>query len=216
MSVMAAPPRAEIPQVGALPRVLRTERLVLHPPTLDDTDAIFALVSNPALPRYMTWAAHTERQQTVDFLQFQLDAAAANTGCAWTIEHAGHPVGHISLDSIRWWIRAVRVDAAELGYWIAPALHGKGLMTEAGRAVMEFAFGPLGLHKVNVSCLDENVASRRVIEKLGFRACGRSEDDVWRDGRWHAHLRYELTQLEWGDVSTTMRVSRPASTRRPT
>ena len=53
------------------------------------------------------------------------------------------------------------------------------------------------------------VGSRRVIEKLGFRLIGRLEDDVWRDGRWWSVLAYELTQSEWSDVSTTMRVNRP-------
>jgi RimJ/RimL family protein N-acetyltransferase len=49
-----------------------------------------------------------------------------------------------------------------------------------------------------------------VIEKSGFRYVGRLEDDVWRDGRWHAHLRYELTASEWADASRTLRFTRPA------
>lgn len=70
-------------------------------------------------------------------------------------------------------------------------------------------FETLGLHKVNVRCIAENLGSRRVIEKLGFRRIGELEDDVWRDGRWWNVLTYELTQPEWTDMSTTMRVNRP-------
>ena len=47
-----------------------------------------------------------------------------------------------------------------------------------------------------------------MIEKLGFRFIGRHEDDVWRDGQWHTHLRYELTAPEWPDVHTTMQIDR--------
>ena len=61
---------------------------------------------------------------------------------------------------------------------------------------------------VTVGCFAENDASRRVIEKLGFRYVGRAEDDVWRDGQWRSHLRYELTAPEWPDVHTTTRIDR--------
>jgi len=72
-----------------------------------------------------------------------------------------------------------------------------------------YGFETIGLHKIVVTCIAENVASRRVIEKAAFRWVGRAEDDVWRDGKWHAHLLYELTAPEWPDVHTTLRVPRP-------
>lgn len=64
---------------------------------------------------------------------------------------------------------------------------------------MRFGFDYVGLHKVTVNCLAANDASRRVIEKLGFRFVGQREEDVWRDGQWHARMFYELTVLEWND-----------------
>jgi [ribosomal protein S5]-alanine N-acetyltransferase len=82
-------------------------------------------------------------------------------------------------------------------------------MTEAATAVVRVAFETIGLHKVTTTCFVDNHASRRVIEKVGFRFVGRAEDDLWRDGRWITHLCYELTSPEWPDVHTTMRVSRP-------
>ena len=93
--------------------------------------------------------------------------------------------------------------------WLAPVLWGKGLMTEAASAVVRFAFDTIGLHKVATRCFVDNTASRRVIEKTGFRFVGRAEDDVWRDDRWITHLLYEMTAPEWPDVHTTMRINRP-------
>ena len=78
-------------------------------------------------------------------------------------------------------------------------------------AVTQWAFETLGLHKVTIGCIEDNVASKRVIEKIGFRYLCRQEDDVWRDGRWWAHLRYELTAAEWGDTTRTLRFTRPAT-----
>jgi len=129
----------------------------------------------------------------------------------WAIEHEGRAQGCIGLD-VEWQLRVLRVDRGELGYWLAPSLWGKGLMTEVASAVVRFGFDTIGLHKVSTRCFVDNPASRRVIEKAGFRFVGRAEDDVWRDGRWITHLKYELTAPEWPDVHTTMKLNRPLRT----
>jgi RimJ/RimL family protein N-acetyltransferase len=205
----SAPPLPQIPELAALDLVIVTPRLRLRAFTDDDVDPLWTHVSDPDLPRMMSWAAHTDPSQTVEFIR-QVNVNRANgAGVTWAIELAGQLVGCIALDQVSFTLRAWRIDRAELGYWIAPAHWGKGLMTEAAHAVVRAGFETIGLHKITVGCLAENVASRRVIEKLGFRPIGRLEDDVWRDGRWWSVLRYELTAAEWSDVSTTMRVPRP-------
>ena len=203
------PPRATIPRLDQLDLVLDTGRLRLRPFRDADVDDLWPLVSDPELPRMMSWSAHTERSQTAEFIRHVNQAPTNGTGVVWAIEVDGRAQGCIGLESMQFALRAWRVDRAELGYWIAPALRGHGLMTEAAHAAVRTGFETIGLHKVTVGCIAENIGSRRVIEKLGFRAVGRLEDDVWRDGRWWSHLRYELTASEWTDVTTTMRVSRP-------
>lgn len=205
----SAPPRGRIPQLDQLDLVLVTDRLRLRPFEDRDADDLWPLVSDPELPRMMSWAAHTERSQTVGFIEWTREALAAGSNVTWAIERDGRAVGCVSLDGVAFAQRALRVDRAELGYWIAPALWGQGLVTEAARAVVGCGFETIGLHKIHVRCIVENVGSRRVIEKLGFRLIGRLEDDVWRDGRWWSLCSYELTTGEWSDVSTTMPVGRP-------
>jgi ribosomal-protein-alanine N-acetyltransferase len=205
----SAPPNPTIPTLNRLELVLDTERVRLRPFTRDDIDALWPVVSDPDFPKMMSWAAHGDREVTAGFIAATLDELAGNTGVTWAIERAGRAIGCIALDSITWALRAWRVDRAELGYWLAPAHWGQGLMTEAAAAVVRCAFQTIGLHKLKVGCISENAASRRVIEKLGFRFVGRLEDDVWRDGRWWSHLRYEMTAPEWPDVHTTMRMERP-------
>jgi RimJ/RimL family protein N-acetyltransferase len=204
------PPRTPIPRLDALDLVIATARLRLRPLEDRDVDDLWPLVSDPDLPRMMIWAAHTDRSQTLAFIQSTRDALAQGTGATWAIEVDGRVAGTIALGDIRFAHAALRVDRAELGYWIAPALRGAGLVTEAAHAVVRCGFETIGLHKIQVHCIEENAASRRVIERLGFRMAGRQEDDVWRDGRWWTTLSYELTAPEWSDVSTTMRVKRPA------
>jgi RimJ/RimL family protein N-acetyltransferase len=208
-NLSSPPPRATIPRLDELDLVLVTARLRLRPLRDSDVEDLWPFVSDPELPRMMSWAAHTDPSQTLAFIAWTREALEKGSSVAWAIEVDGRAMGTIGLDGIQFAVRAWRVDSAELGYWIAPPLWGRGMMTEAAQAVMRCGFDTIGLHKITVGCLAENAASRRVIEKLGFRPIGRREDDVWRDGRWWSVLRYELTASEWGDASTTMRVSKP-------
>lgn len=205
----SAPPRVEIPTLSELPLAIETQRLKLRPLAEGDADALWPYVSDPELPRMMSWSAHRDPSETRAFIAFASDALVKGTDIVWAIEHDGRLAGTIGLHGIAYQMRAWRVDRAELGYWLAPALHRQGLMTEAATAVTRWGFETLGLHKITVSCLDQNLGSRRVIEKVGFRFLCKQEDDVWRDGRWHAHLRYELLASEWGDSTRTLRFMRP-------
>lgn len=205
-------PRTQIPKMTELELVFETARLKLRPFVEGDVDAIFPIVSLADFSKNMSWKAHTEREETLTFIRGSLGVAAANEGAVWALEHEGKAVGCIGLDGLRWQVGVLRHDRADLGYWLAPALWGKGLMTEAASAVVRFAFEKIGLHKVATRCFVDNTASRRVIEKVGFRFVGRAEDDVWRDGRWITQLLYEMTSPEWPDVHTTMRINRPRPT----
>lgn len=59
-------------------------------------------------------------------------------------------------------------DAAELGWILNPSYHNRGYATEAARAVMDFAKAELNIHRFVAHCDTENIASRKVMEKLGF------------------------------------------------
>lgn len=61
---------------------------------------------------------------------------------------------------------------AEIGYWIGRAYWGRGFATEAARAIVTYCFGPCGYKRLACSHFADNPASRRVIEKLGFRRIG--------------------------------------------
>ena len=209
---MAATPRAQIPRLTELSLLIETARLKLRPLTEADVDAVFAVAKQREFPRYMSWAAHADREVTLEWIQQLIAGLVQNRNVCWGIELEGKLVGTIELGDVTWQLLALRVDRAELGYWLAQPHWGKGLMTEAVTAVVQFAFQTLGLHKVTTKCFVENAGSRRVMEKAGFRFVGRAEDDIWRDAAWHTHLLYELTSAEWPDVHTTMRINKPRPT----
>jgi RimJ/RimL family protein N-acetyltransferase len=204
----SAAPSPSIPKLAELPQVIETARLILRPLEPRDADDLWTHASDPAVSRYMAWATHRDKHETRAFIDAQIEARARGTDLAWAIVPSGHDgraSGCIGLHGITWTFRAWRIDRAELGYWLGAPLWARGLMTEAATAATTWAFETLGLHKITIGCIEGNRASQKIIEKLGYRFLAKHEDDVWRDGRWWNHLRYELLASEWNDVARTRR-----------
>lgn len=88
---------------------------------------------------------------------------------------------------------------AYVGYWIDEALAGNGYMPESVVVVCRFAFEDLGLHRLQISIIPRNSASRRVVEKLGLRHEGVAKRYLEINGTWEDHIRYAITSEEWWD-----------------
>jgi [ribosomal protein S5]-alanine N-acetyltransferase len=84
-------------------------------------------------------------------------------------------------------------NSAYLGYWIARGFAGRGIMPTALAMVVDHCFGSARLHRVEANIRPENVASRRVVEKLGFRLEGTRTHYIHIAGAWRDHLSYALT-----------------------
>jgi [ribosomal protein S5]-alanine N-acetyltransferase len=176
---------------------LRSERLVLAPLSPADVDDIWPIARDPEFPRFMLWEAPRQRSETEAFIAHISRQVEEDAGISWSLREGGEFRGVMGLHGIVRQRLAWRFDCAELGYWLAPAFQGRGLTPEAGRAVLHFGFTALGLHKITCGCISENEASRRVIEKLGFRLVGERRDHMYRHGRWWSHLDYELLIDHW-------------------
>ena len=102
-------------------------------------------------------------------------------------------VGGITISNIR--RRAAQF--ATLGYWMGEEFAGRGLMSEAVETLLPFFFDVLGLHRLQAAFLPHNIASRRVLEKSGFREEGYAENYLQIDGRWADHVLFALTRERW-------------------
>ncbi len=88
-------------------------------------------------------------------------------------------------------------QSAFIGYWVDQALAGRGLVPEAVVVTLRFAFEAISLHRVEISIIPRNTASRRVVEKLGIREEGIALRFLEIDGVWEDHIRYGITAEEW-------------------
>ena len=97
-------------------------------------------------------------------------------------------IGHVGLNNI---VRGA-LHGCFVGYMIDEAAINQGLMTEAMRAVIGYAFGPFGLHRLEANIMPRNAQSLRVAEKLGFVREGLSPKYLRINGVWEDHYRYSL------------------------
>jgi ribosomal-protein-alanine N-acetyltransferase len=86
------------------------------------------------------------------------------------------------------------MDSAHIGYWVDQRVAGRGVMPTAVALTVDHCFGPVGLHRIEVNIRPENVASRRVVEKLGFRDEGIRERYLHIAGDWRDHLTFALVR----------------------
>jgi RimJ/RimL family protein N-acetyltransferase len=85
---------------------------------------------------------------------------------------------------------------AELGYWVGVPHWNRGYATEAGRALLAYAFGPLGLHRVEAHHFTRNPASGRVMQKLGMRPEGVHRDVVLKWDRFEDLASYAVLESD--------------------
>lgn len=86
---------------------------------------------------------------------------------------------------------------AEIGYWLGRRFWNRGIMTDAVKSILKFGFRRLNLHRINAALFEENIASRRVLEKSGFKLEGKIKESRFRYGKWRNELRYGILSSEY-------------------
>ena len=144
------------------PVVLQTARLILSRPDEADIDAIFAYCQDPLVQAYTTVPSPYTREDAVTFVALVEEWWQSGAELVWGIRDDEGLAGTIALHRI-----ANR--GAEIGWALAPQARGRGYMTEAVRAVLDFAFGPLRLERVEWQAMVGNHASAAVAQRVGFQ-----------------------------------------------
>jgi len=117
----------------------------------------------------------------------------AGVGFSFGVFVDGSFAGEMNLSSIH---RGAH-QSAYVGYWVDHRHAGNGYTPEALVALMEFGFDELNLHRLQISIIPRNAASRRVVEKLAIRAEGIAERYLQINGVWEDHIRFAITSDEW-------------------
>jgi len=175
---------------------IETQRLRLRLWTKEDAKELFAYATSPNVGPSAGWKPHEnieESQKIIEQLFLQNDVWAV------TLKESGKIVGSIGIEFDK---RRPGVSSKELGYSLSEQYWGKGIMTEAAKAVIDFGFSKLGLEVIAACTGPQNARSQRVIEKCGFvyegteRRTFKIYDGTIRDSKCYSLLREEWEKRE--------------------
>jgi [ribosomal protein S5]-alanine N-acetyltransferase len=174
---------------------LLTERLVLRDFVENDWEAVLAYQQDPLYLRYYEWTSRTAEEVRAfmqRFLDQQRQVPRIKFQFAVTLKSSGQLIGSCG-------VRRDSPEAREgdMGYELDPKHWGNGYATEAARAVLDFGFSNMDLKRVTAWCIADNVASARVLEKIGMKLEKRMRHHQYFKGRWWDALSYALTYQEW-------------------
>lgn len=175
---------------------IKTERLLLHPPCIDDVSELFQLMSDEKLTRFLTWEPHASMDTTKVVVQSLIESTQNDKGYHWCVWLDDKIIGLVSLIDVRRKIRTWTIYRAELSYWIGTEFQGKGYASEASGAIIEFGFNHLNLHKIIVAHALENIESQSICKKLSFIKYAHEHDAFQKDDVWHDLIWYELIKQQ--------------------
>ena len=130
--------------------------------------------------------------------------ASAGRALPFVVTYDGEMVGQLTVTGITWG----SARWAQVGYWIDEGHAGRGIMPVAVALACDHCFRTMGLHRIEIAIRPENVASLRVVEKLGFTQIGLAPRYLHINGQWRDHLLFALTVEEVPD-GVLARLERP-------
>jgi RimJ/RimL family protein N-acetyltransferase len=189
-------PSSDPAPVVRLTGPLRTERLVLRLFTKDDVEAVYDMQSRPEVARYLYWSprgrsgAAKSLEEKLTCTSIQAEGDILNLA----VERAegGPAIGDLMLHYV-----SATHRQAEIGYILHPDAQGQGLATEAARAIVDLAFSALKVHRVFGQIDARNIASARVLERVGMRREAHLVENEWVKGEWTDEVIYAVLADEW-------------------
>ena len=174
--------------------LIATERLVLRRFRAADAGTFAAYRSDPEVARYQSWTApfpsERARALVAEFAAADPDRPGWYQWAIELVEARAH-IGDLGVALHE------NLLQAEIGFTLAPAYQNRGYAAEAVRAMLDHLFRVRGLHKVSAEADARNIASARLLERVGFVREGLLRSHTWIKGEWTDDLIYGLLADEW-------------------
>ena len=176
------------------PLPVRTERLVLRHPVPGDAEPLFSYYSDPDVALYLLTPALDRREAEAEIRRRVTRHAGEGRGPILTlvVELDGRMVGDLIL-----MLQGPSYSQAEVGWVLDPRAAGRGIATEAARALVDLAFDHYGVHRVTAQLDARNHRSAALCERLGMRRESHKLRDFWSKGEWTDSCEYAVLAEEW-------------------
>jgi ribosomal-protein-alanine N-acetyltransferase len=185
---------------------IRTERLILRQPTTKDAEWYFGHFSRPEI----VWGGGEPGPKDMkaareEFKEYLTDLYRRRRGFRWIITLRGEekPIGTLGFYK---WAPSASYQA-EMGYDLQKEHWGKGIMTEAMNAVIDFGFERMGLNRIEVYIMPRNKRSIRLVKRLGFKREGLLRQRYFDEfGNFADDILFSMLKSDWEE---TRRHTRP-------
>ena len=173
---------------------IETDRLLLRPHRMSDLDDLVRFHGAAEVVRHVPWPvrdrAATEETLQVKLTQTELVAHGQWLVLAVELRATGAVIGEVLL---KW----ASDRQGEVGFAFGSDHQGQGYAAEAATAMLRLGFDDLGFHRITAVCIEENVASARLLTRLGMRQEARLVDNVFFKGAWATQLVFAMLEDEW-------------------
>ena len=174
--------------------VIETERLILRKLTMRDASDMFRYCQDKEVARHVLWEAHTSILETRAYIRYNLYQYRSGEPASWGIvlRETNRVVGTIGYMSYN-----ADNSTVEIGYSLAREQWGKGLMTEALRAVIDETFRTLKVHRIEAMHFTDNPASGRVMAKCGMTHEGHMRERICCKGMFRDVEMWGILRKDW-------------------
>ncbi len=174
---------------------LETERLILRELTPEDAEAVFHIRGDYEVTRYNIGPAYQSVQQASELIEGIASGFRDGIDLRWGITRRDNPQWVIGMCGYNYWSRTDH--RASIGYDLARACWGQGIMSEALHAVIQFGFRRMELNRIEADADTRNTASHRVLEKLGFKREGVMREQFYDGDGFYDLVLFSLLRREY-------------------
>ena len=169
--------------------ILYTDHLILRQINKNDSAALLKLRSDKRVMQFIDRPFMTSEDEALDFIKKIDESLKNNYGITWGIflKNNTELVG-----TIGFWRIINEHYRAEIGYMLSPGLHGKGVMQEAIKKVLEYGFKIMNLHSIEANVNPGNIASVKLLEKNGFIKEAFFKENYYYNGKFLDSTIYSL------------------------
>lgn len=171
--------------------VIETERLLLKRITNEDVKEVFELRSNPETMKYIPRPLVKNDEEALAHIALLDQNIDNNTGINWGITIKDDPK---LLGIIGFYRMQPENYRSEIGYMLLPEFHGKGIVPEAVKRLIEYGFKDLKLHSIEAVIAPENIASEKVLQKCGFVKEAHFKESEFYNGKFLDKVIYSLLE----------------------
>ncbi|MEG3976292.1 GNAT family protein [Microcoleus sp. herbarium8] len=173
---------------------IETERLLLRKITLNDASDMFEYACHSEVSEYTMWSTHTSLEDTKYFIKSLIKMYKKRELVDWGIVHKVDEKFIGTCGFVEW---SMNHSRAEIGYALSGRYWGEGYMSEAVNAVIEFGFREMLLNRIMGRCEVNNIASARVMEKVGMQLEGVLRQQLFVKGRYWDLKIYSILREEF-------------------